>query len=204
MTARRGPSNAIGILGVAALVIVAACAEPADGASRSVATPSAASLGLGRPASPADIAPLDLDVNPAGVGLPAGSATAVTGTPVYLAKCASCHGVKGEGVRPSPALVGRIPGDSFPFGRDPQAVKTVGNYWPYATTLYDYVRRAMPTTAPGSLEPNEIYGVVAYILAENGIIARDAVIDATTLPQVRMPSRDRFVRDDRRGGREIR
>jgi S-disulfanyl-L-cysteine oxidoreductase SoxD len=170
----------------------AACAGRDESSARAAATPPSESLGLGRPASVQEIAAVDLDVNPAGVGLPAGQGTAVTGTTVYMTRCASCHGVKGEGVPPSPPLVGRIPGDS------------VGNYWPYSTTLYDYIRRAMPIDSPGSLEPDEIYGVVAFILAENEIIRRDEVMDATTLPKVTMPSRDRFVGDDRRGGREVR
>ena len=166
--------------------------------------PPSESLGLGRLASAQELAAVDRDVNPAGVGLPAGQGTAVTGASIYLTRCARCHGVKGEGVPPNPALVGRIPGDSFPFGADVRAVRTVGNYWPYATTLYDYIRRAMPIDAPGSLKPEEIYGVVAFILAENGIIRHEEVMDATTLPNVTMPARDRFVVDDRRGGREVR
>jgi cytochrome c len=92
----------------------------------------------------------------------------------------------------------------FPFGRQLRHVRTVGNYWPYATTLYDYIRRAMPPTAPGSLEPDEVYGVVAWLLAENRIVAPDAVMDAHSLPQVRMPARDRFVDDNRTGGKEFR
>jgi len=99
-----------------------------------------------------------------------------------------------------PKLIGREPRSDFPFGRDPKIVKTIGNYWPYSTTVFDYVRRAMPLTAPGSLSSNEVYDLVAYLLAENGIIPRDAVIDQRSLPAVKMPARDRFVRDDRTGG----
>jgi cytochrome c len=99
--------------------------------------------------------------------------------------------------------VGREPEEGFPFGRQLRYVRTVGNYWPYATTLYDYIRRAMPLTAPGSLTPDEIYGVVAWLLVENRIVPPDAVIDAGTLPQVRMPAHDRFVNDDRAGGKEF-
>ena len=199
---RRSAWLCVAVLGAA--LAAAACAGRDESAARPAAMPPSESLGLGRRASVQEIAAVDLDVNPAGVGLPAGQGTAVTGTNVYMTRCASCHGVKGEGVPPSPPLVGRIPGDGFPFGTDVRAVRTVGNYWPYSTTLYDYIRRAMPIDAPGSLEPDEIYGVVAFILAENGIIRRDEMMDATTLPKVQMPSRDRFVRDDRRGGREIR
>ena len=194
-------------LGAAALGVAmaaAACAGRDESVTRAATTPPAESLGLGRPASVQEIAAIDLDVNPAGAGLPAGQGTAMTGTKVYMARCASCHGVKGEGVSPSPPLVGRVPGDNFPFGADTRAVRTVGNYWPYATTLYDYIRRAMPIDAPGSLESDEVYGVVAFILAENGVIRRDEIMNAATLPNVRMPARDRFVVDDRRGGPEVR
>ena len=185
---------------VATILAAIACSgDRSSSGAASPALPSPETLGLGRPASAEMVAALDLDVNPAGVGLPPGSATAVSGALVYASQCARCHGAKGEGIPPSPTLVGRIPGDSFPFGSDPKVVKTVGNYWPYATTLYDYIRRTMPIDAPGSLTPEQVYGVVAVILADNGIVERTAVIDATTLPKVRMPSRDRFVPDDRKG-----
>ncbi len=156
-----------------------------------------ASFALGRIPETQELAAWDLDVNPDGVGLPSGRATAIEGAGVYAAKCAICHGAKGEGVAPNPPIVGREPREGFGFGRDPALVKTVGNYWPYATTVYDYLRRAMPQDKPGSLTPNELYGVTAWILAENGIIARDVVIDSLSLPQIKMPARDRFVRDDR-------
>lgn len=194
-------------LGAAALgvaIAATACTGRDDSVARAATTPPSESLGLGRRASVHEIAAVDLDVNPAGVGLPAGQGTAMTGTNVYMARCARCHGMKGEGVPPSPPLVGRVPADSFPFGTDARAVRTVGNYWPYATTLYDYIRRAMPIDAPASLAPDDVYGVVAFILAENGIIRRDDIMNATTLPAVRMPARDRFVVDDRRGGPEVR
>ncbi len=160
--------------------------------------------GVGRPATPAEIAAWDIDVNPSGEGLPAGQGTAVEGARVFAAKCAGCHGVRGEGLPVAPALVGREPREGFPFGQGVQHVKTVGNYWPYATTLYDYINRAMPPTAPGSLEPGEIYAVVAWILSENEIITPATVLDAASLPRVKMPARDRFVRDDRRPGATFR
>jgi len=159
---------------------------------------------IGRAATTAEIAAWDTDVNPAGEGLPAGSGTPATGAAVWAARCAACHGERGEGNERYPRLVGRDPEQGFPVGRQLRYVRTVGNYWPYATTLYDYIRRAMPPTAPGSLAPVEIYGVVAWLLAENRIVPPDAVIDARTLPQVRMPARDRFVDDDRTGGKEFR
>lgn len=160
--------------------------------------------GVGRAATPEQIADWNLDVNPAGDGLPAGSGTPASGAEVWASRCAACHGEHGEGNERYPRLVGREPEEGFPFGRQLRYVRTVGNYWPYATTLYDYIRRAMPPTAPGSLPPDEIYGVVAWLLAENRIVAPDAVIDARTLPAVRMPARDRFVDDDRTGGKEFR
>src|SRR6185436_9619068 len=100
-------------------------------------------------------------------------------------------------VPPGPKIDGRDPREGFPFGRDLKHVRTVGNYWPYSTTLYDYVRRAMPISAPGTLKPDEVYAVVAWILAENEIIAKDAVMDAKSLPAVKMPAFGRFVADDR-------
>lgn len=160
-------------------------------------------FGFGRAASPAEIAAWDIDVRPDGAGLPVGSGTALQGAPEYQRRCAMCHGHTGtEG--PYDRLVGREPRQGFPFGRDPRLVRTIGNYWPYATTLYDYIHRAMPLNAPGSLTPDEVYGLVAFLLWRNEIIADTAVMNATTLPRVVMPARDRFVRDNRRGGREVR
>ena len=95
---------------------------------------------------------------------------------------------------------GRDPRAGFSFGADYHLAKTIGNYWPYSTTVYDYIRRAMPLTAPGSLQPNEIYSVIAYLLAENQIIDKRTVVDARSLPRIRMPARDRFVPDDRTRG----
>jgi cytochrome c len=140
---------------------------------------------------------------PDGTGLPSGSGTAAQGAEIYRRKCAACHGSTGtEG--PFDRLVGREPRQGFPFGRDPRIVRTIGNYWPYATTLYDYLNRAMPVTAPGSLKPDEIYALVAILLWRNEIITDTAVMNARTLPRVVMPARDRFVPDNRRGGPEIR
>jgi cytochrome c len=154
---------------------------------------------IGRAARDVDIRPWDIDVNPSGAGLPAGRGTYERGTTVYAQQCASCHGAKGEGIPPSPKLVGAEPRD-FSFAQDPKLVKTIGNYWPYATTLYDYINRAMPFNTPGSLTPTDVYSVVAFLLAENGVVDKSTVIDARSLPRVRMPARDRFVTDDRKGG----
>jgi mono/diheme cytochrome c family protein len=155
-----------------------------------------ATFGIGRPATPAEIAALDIDVGPDGVGLPPGRGTAADGAPIYAARCAGCHGKTGkEG--PNDVLVGRLPGDAFPFARDPRAPKTIGSYWPYATTVFDYIRRAMPPDAPGSLKDEEVYGLVAYLLAMNELIPQDSVIDAASLPKVKMPAREHFVPDTR-------
>jgi cytochrome c len=159
--------------------------------------------GIGRAATAAEVSALDIDVNSAGVGLPAGRGTYARGAEVFAAQCASCHGSRGEGIAPYPALVGTTPSD-FSFGKDPKLTKTIGNYWPYATTLFDYINRAMPFSAPGTLPPGDVYSVVAFLLAENGVIEKTAVMDRRTLSAVRMPARDRFVPDNRRGGAEFR
>ena len=162
-------------------------------------------FGFGRPATAAEIAAWDIDVRPDGTGLPPGGGTARQGAVVYAVRCAMCHGATGSEARlPYPRLVGRDPRQGFPFGRDPSLAKTVGNYWPYATTLYDYINRAMPPNTPGSLSPNNVYSLVAYLLWRNEIIPDTMVVNAQTLPRVVMPARDRFVPDNRRGGAEIR
>jgi mono/diheme cytochrome c family protein len=147
--------------------------------------------GLGRAATEADIRTFNIDIGPTGEGLPPGRGTVRRGAEVFAKKCASCHGATGvEG--PADRLVGGKGSLS-----SPEPTKTVGSYWPYATTLYDYVFRAMPFTAPQSLTPDEVYSLVAWILARNGIIPDDAIMDGTTLPKVRMPNRDGFVPDPR-------
>jgi len=179
-----------------ALVAPVACARDAS--------PAAERYGVGRAATAQEVAAWDIDVDTTGHGLPAGRGTAAEGAQVYAAKCASCHGAKGEGQGAFPKLVqpaalDPVTRDSFPFDRDFKIAKTVGNYWPYATTLYDYVRHAMPYAQPGSLTPDETYAVVAYLLAENHVIPGDAVMDARSLPRVVMPARRHFVPDDRKG-----
>ena len=150
-----------------------------------------APYGFGQPATEADIKAWDIDIDPNGVGLPPGRGTVQQGATVYANKCAACHGPSGtEG--PQVPLVG---GQGSLTTNKP--VKTIGSYWPYATTLYDYIHRAMPFTAPQSLTPDEVYALVAWLLHENGIIPSDAAMDATTLPAVGMPNRDGFVPDPR-------
>ena len=167
-------------------------------------TPLPDRLDIGHVASAALIAPIDIDANPAGVGLPAGQGTYAEGAATYALKCALCHGARGEGQGPNPRLVGVEPRDGFRFGTDASIPKTIGNYWPYATTLYDYIHRAMPLSAPGSLSPNETYALVGYLLAENEVVPRTAVMNALTLRAVQMPARRHFVPDDRAGGQPFR
>jgi cytochrome c len=164
------------------------------------------SYALGRAATPDEIAKWRTEIGPDGAELPAGSGTVDAGAAIYKVKCASCHGANGEGMAPAyPALVGRDPkGENFTFASDPKIVRTIGNYWPYATTVFDYVRRAMPHTAPGSLTSDEVYSLTAYLLAANQVIPMTSTLDANSLRAVKMPYVDRFVRDDRRGGREVR
>jgi len=192
----------LGLIAVASgggAISLAAQTRPAAPAKPQPAKPSAkepATFGIGRPATPAEVAALDVDVGPDGAGLPPGRGTSADGAPIYAARCASCHGKTGkEG--PNDVLVGRLPGDAFPFARDPRAPKTIGSYWPYATTVFDYIRRAMPPDAPRSLGDNEVYGLVAYLLFLNELIPADAVIDQTSLPKVTMPAHDHFVPDTR-------
>lgn len=159
---------------------------------------------LGTPATSTKLSAVDIDANPAGAGLPPGQGTWEQGARVYAQKCASCHGAKGEGQGPYPKLIGAEPRTGFPFGTDAKIPKTIGNYWPYATTIYDYVHRAMPFNAPGSLKADEVYALVAYLLAENQVTQRNAVMNAQTLPKVQMPARAHFVLDDRKGGQPFR
>jgi len=171
-------------------------AKPAAGEAAKSSPKEAAPLGIGRPATAAEIAALDIDVGPDGAGLPPGRGTAADGAPIYAARCAGCHGKTGkEG--PNDVLVGRLPGDAFPFAKDPRAPKTIGSYWPYATTVFDYIRRAMPPDAPNSLSDGDVYNLVAFLLVQNELVPADAVIDAASLPKVKMPARDHFVPDTR-------
>lgn len=159
-------------------------------------------LGIGRAATPDEIAKLDIDVRPDGKGLPDGKGTVADGSKIYAAKCQSCHGANGQGGS-ADRLVDRESGKNWDFATNAKLVKTVGNYWPYATTLYDYTYRAMPFTQPGTLTADETYALTAYILNLNKIVADDAVMNKTTLPKVVMPSHDRFVIDNRKGGKVV-
>jgi cytochrome c len=143
---------------------------------------------LGQAVSPADLAAWDISIAPDGIGLPPGQGTSAQGEAVYVSKCLACHGEKGAG-KPNDVLVGGA--GSLAAGQTP--VKTVGSFWPYATTLFDYIRRAMPYNESKSLTADELYAVSAYVLALNGIIGAGDVVDAQSLPKVKMPNRDGFV-----------
>jgi cytochrome c len=144
--------------------------------------------GLGRPVAPDEIARFDIGVGPDGIGLPPGSGTAREGRLVYESRCVACHGEKGQG-KPNDRLVG---GSETLKGNKP-AIKTVGGYWPFATTVFDYIRRAMPFDAPRSLRDEEVYAVTAYLLHLEGVIAEEATIDAASLPKIEMPNRNGFT-----------
>jgi len=146
---------------------------------------------LGHPPSAARIAAADSAIGPDGAELPEGSGDAPTGQALYAARCAHCHGAQGQ-EGPDPPLVG---GRGSLDG--PRPLQTIGSYWSHATTVYDYIARAMPFTAPGSLTPNEVYALTAYLLAANGIIDEATVLDRHSLPAVVMPNRDGFVPDPR-------
>ncbi len=150
-------------------------------------------LSIGRPASAADIARWDIDIGPDGTGLPDGGGTALDGAPIFAALCADCHGPDGRRGR-----------DRLAGPRDDQQRPNVGNRWPYTTTLFDYIRRAMPPATPGSLSDTEVYALTAHILNLNALIPADRELNAETLPMIVMPARARFVPDNRRGGPEVR
>jgi cytochrome c len=142
---------------------------------------------LGETPSPELVAAWDISVSPDGAGLPAGSGTAVEGAPLYRVNCLVCHGQEGEGL-----LNDRLVGGHGTIG-GPAARKTVGSYWPYATTIFDYIRRAMPYLQPRSLTNDEVYALTAYLLYLNGIIDENETMNSATLPAVDMPNRDNFI-----------
>jgi len=158
-----------------------------------VAMPVAAGpFGLGRPARPDEIAAWDRDVMPDGRGLPAGAGSVERGDELFAEACAACHGDFAEGLGGMPALAG---GQGTLAGARPK--KTVGSYWPYLTTAWDYINRSMPYGNAQTLRPDEVYAVLAYILYSNDMVGDDFVLSRDNLPDVKMPNRDGFVEDDR-------
>jgi cytochrome c len=147
--------------------------------------------GIGRAATPAEIAGWNIDIDREGHNLPAGSGSVSRGHEVFDQQCAACHGAKGEG-----GVGDRLVGGQGTIATE-KPIKTVGSYWPYATTLFDYIRRAMPQNAPESLDSNDVYAVSAYILNLNGLLPADATLDARTLDAIKMPNQRMFVGDPR-------
>jgi mono/diheme cytochrome c family protein len=169
------------VVGVVVAFIIGGCVS-AGVTPRVMESPN-----LGHEATPAQIAGWDISVGPDGVGLPPGKGTPATGATVYEQKCQICHGAKGAG-QPNDRLVG---GQGTLASKAP--VRTIGSYWPYATTVFDYVRRSMPYVQPQSLSDDEVYAVTAYLLNLNGIIGENAEMNAQTLPKVKMPNQPNFI-----------
>jgi S-disulfanyl-L-cysteine oxidoreductase SoxD len=163
-------------------VVMLACVTAAQAQGR---------YGIGRPATPAEIAGWNIDIDRYGHNLPPGSGSVSHGREVFAQQCAACHGAKGEG-----GIGEQLVGGQGTLAT-PKPVKTVGSYWPYAPTLFDYIRRAMPQNAPESLSNDDVYAVSAYILSLNGLLSPDAILDARTLSGVKMPNRKMFVDDPR-------
>jgi cytochrome c len=155
-------------------------------------------LDLGHPATSAELDALGATVLPDGTGLPTGQGSARQGEEFYRGRCAACHGARGEGAAAVPLVGTERRANGYRVGRAPpgQPRPSAGDFIPYATTLFDYTKRAMPPSAPGSLSDAEAYGVVAWILYLNGAIGKDDVLDRAALPKVRMPARERFVYED--------
>jgi len=147
--------------------------------------------GAGQPATPAQIRDLGAAIAPDGTGLPEGSGTVAAGREVFKTHCARCHGENAGG-----GVGGNLVGGQGTLATA-RPIKTVGSYWPYATTVWDYTNRAMPFDQPGLLKADEVYAVVAYMLNLNGIVGNDQVMDAKSLPKVKMPNRDGFISDPR-------
>jgi len=168
------------LAGLAAGVLAAAAAEPIKNPDRDLRP------NLGKEITPEDLAPWDITILPDGSNLPPGSGKAAEGEKIYAEKCSACHGDGGRG-----GIAGRL------VGGPPRATldggKTIANFWPAATTLFDFIRRAMPYSAPRSLTDHEVYALTAYLLAANKLIGENDEIDARTLPQVKMPNRDNFI-----------
>ena len=152
---------------------------------------------LGKPISPQDFAEWDIDVEPSGAGLPAGSGTSEQGAAIFAGAgaCAACHGEGGKGATTTTSGAPAAPPVVSSVKRNgiDDTTLTIANYWPYATTLFDYIRRSMPWTSPRSLSNDQVYALTAYVLASNKLIDPKLVINAQTLPKVQMPNRNGFI-----------
>ncbi|HVL10026.1 MAG TPA: cytochrome c [Burkholderiaceae bacterium] len=182
-----------GVAAIAAALLTLGCANQA-GQSGQAHKPSGERYGLGKTPTAQEIAGWNIDIAPDGVGLPPGSGTVAQGRALYAAQCAACHGANGQG-----GTAARLVGGQGTLTSE-KPVLTIGSYWPYATTLYDYINRAMPWDRPQSLKPNEVYALTAFLLHMNGIVDANASLDATSLPKVAMPNRNGFTRGDPRPG----
>jgi len=174
---------------------VALCLAALGGALRSAtaAAPAPPKYHIGRPATPDELRARDITVFPAGAGLPPGRGTAREGRPLYMARCASCHGPQGTGMGEEyPPVAGGL--GTLKTARP---LPTVGSYWPYATTVWDYIRRSMPYDRTGTLSDDQVYAVTAFVLHLNRLVGEDDVVSRETLPKVKMPNRDGFVPDPR-------
>ena len=156
-------------------------------------------FGFGRTATGEEITAWNIAIRPDGKGLPSGEGSVKLGRTLYATKCAVCHGSNGMETAGIKLLGGPLVGDTLATSKP----KNIGNYWPYATTLFDYIRRAMPYNLPGSLTNNEVYSLCAYLLNANKILSADVVLDAKNLPKIVMPAKKLFIMDDRKGGSEI-
>jgi S-disulfanyl-L-cysteine oxidoreductase SoxD len=168
-------------------IIAAAFAALASAAAARAQSP----YGIGRVATPAEIAGWNIDIGRDGSGLPPGNGSVSHGREVFAQQCAACHGEKGEG-----GVGDKLVGGQGTIAT-PKPVRTVGSFWPYAPTLFDYIRRAMPQTAPQSLSNEDVYAVSAYVLNLNGLLPDNATLDARSLAAIKMPNRDKFVGDPR-------
>ncbi|MEJ1975537.1 MAG: cytochrome c [Acetobacteraceae bacterium] len=148
-------------------------------------------LGLGRTPTEAEVAAWNIDILPDGTGLPPGQGSVAQGGEIFVAMCAACHGAHGEAGDNNP--VPRLAGGQGTL-ITPHSLRTVGSYWPFATTLFDYIRRAMPLNAPQTLTDDQVYAVAAYVLSLNGVVPQDTVLNRTNLAAIKMPNRDGFVR----------
>lgn len=197
LTARVRASLSVAVLLASVIGVVTIAAQqsaPAATPTQQKTVPPAAARkaapkgpGLGVPATAAEVESADISIGPEGTGLPPGSGTPAQGEAIYSTKCVACHGPQGSGT-----VNDRLAGGQGTLTSQ-APIKTIGSYWPYATTVFDYVRRAMPYPAPHSLTDPEAYALTAYLLSLNGIIANDAVMDAQSLPKVQMPNRGNFI-----------
>ena len=175
---------------VAAVITLAGCGGQGDSENSSAKSMGARHVAegpnLGIDITQADIVAWDIAIGPGGANRPPGGATAADGKDLFIEQCASCHGMDGEG-----GVADKLVGGIGSLASD-QPVKTVGSFWPYAPTLFDFIRRSMPLNTPQSLSDNQVYALSAYILSMNGIVAEDQRIDAESLPEVEMPNRGAF------------